>query len=87
MNEALIAIIDALPYILKGTGVTAGIVIGAMGLGLLAGIPMAAGQVYGRRPVRFLIGLYVWFFRGVPGGGGCSCCCFWSISGCSAFSK
>ncbi len=66
MNEALIAIIDALPYILKGTGVTAGIVVGAMGLGLLAGIPMAAGQVYGRRPVRFLIGLYVWFFRGVP---------------------
>jgi polar amino acid transport system permease protein len=66
MTESIIAIIDALPYILKGAAVTAGIVTGAMGLGLIAGIPMAAGQVYGNRPVRFLVGLYVWFFRGVP---------------------
>jgi polar amino acid transport system permease protein len=27
---------------------------------------MAVGQVYGNRCVRFLVGLYVWFFRGVP---------------------
>ncbi len=66
MMESITAVIDALPYILKGAGVTAGIVIGAMGLGLVAGIPMAAAQVYGNRPVRFLVGVYVWFFRGVP---------------------
>jgi polar amino acid transport system permease protein len=64
--DAFTAIIDALPYILKGTAVTAGIVIGAMVLGLIAGIPMAVGQVYGNRPVRFMVGVYVWFFRGVP---------------------
>ena len=66
MLEALIAIQDALPYLLKGGLVTAGIVLGAMGLGLLAGVPMAVGQVYGRPWLRRLIGTYVWFFRGVP---------------------
>lgn len=64
--DALIAIIDALPYILRGAAVTAGIVTGAMVLGLIAGIPMAVGQVYGNRMVRTVISIYVWFFRGVP---------------------
>ena len=64
--EAFIVILDALPYILKGTVITAGIVVGAMALGLIAGIPMAVGQVYGNRSVRTLVGVYVWFFRGVP---------------------
>jgi polar amino acid transport system permease protein len=64
--DAFIAIMDALPYILKGVAVTACIVIGAMMLGLIAGIPMAVGQVYGSRPVRTVVGVYVWFFRGVP---------------------
>jgi polar amino acid transport system permease protein len=27
---------------------------------------MALGQVYGSRPVRWVIGVYVWFFRGLP---------------------
>ncbi|MFO8085465.1 MAG: amino acid ABC transporter permease [Desulfobacterales bacterium] len=66
MVDAFVAIIDALPYILKGTAVTAGIVIGAMAVGLVAGIPMAVAQVYGNRMVRFFVGVYVWFFRGVP---------------------
>jgi polar amino acid transport system permease protein len=66
MTEAITAIFDALPYILQGALVTAGIVIGAMVLGLLAGIPMAVAQVYGKKTIRAIIGLYVWFFRGVP---------------------
>ena len=66
MTEAFVAITDALPYILQGSLVTMAIVFGAMGLGLLAGVPMAVGQVYGGRKTRALIGLYVWFFRGVP---------------------
>ncbi|MCP4690933.1 MAG: amino acid ABC transporter permease [Desulfobacterales bacterium] len=64
--DALIAIKDALPYMLQGGLYTAGIVVGAMTLGLLAGTPMAVGQVYGSGPVRVMIGLYVWFFRGTP---------------------
>lgn len=64
--DSLTAIWEALPYLLQGSLVTITAVVGAMGLGLLIGVPMAVGQVYGNRPVRFFVGLYVWFFRGVP---------------------
>ncbi|KIX13752.1 amino acid ABC transporter permease [Dethiosulfatarculus sandiegensis] len=66
MLESLNVVIDAMPYILVGFLETAGLVFGAMGLGLLMGVPLAVGQVYGNRVVRFLVGIYVWFFRGVP---------------------
>jgi len=66
MLDQLTVIIEALPYILEGAGVSLVIVIGAMMLGLIMGIPMAVGQVYGSPLVRRLIGLYVWFFRGIP---------------------
>ncbi len=55
-----------MPYILQGGLVSLLIVAGAMMLGLAMGIPMAVGQVYGSPFLRRLIGLYVWFFRGVP---------------------
>lgn len=64
--EYLIAIGDALPYILCGAMATIGLVCGAMGLGLVIGVILAVGQVYGKTYVRRLVGLYVWFFRGVP---------------------
>jgi polar amino acid transport system permease protein len=66
MPEGLNAVINAFPYMLQGSLVTIGVVIGAMGLGLLVGIPLAVGQVYGAPLLRTIIGLYVWFFRGVP---------------------
>lgn len=66
MLESITAIKEALPYILQGGLVTAGIVIGAMLFGLTAGIPMSLAQVYGSKPLRVLAGIYVWFFRGVP---------------------
>jgi polar amino acid transport system permease protein len=34
--------------------------------GLVLGVLLAVGQVYGHRPVRLLARVYVWFFRGVP---------------------
>ena len=64
--QKLTVILDALPYILQGAGITLVIVGGAMCLGLLLGVPFALGQVYGPPIVRRLIGVYVWFFRGVP---------------------
>jgi len=64
--QKLTVILDALPYILQGAGITLVIVGGAMRLGLLLGVPFALGQVYGPPIVRRLIGVYVWFFRGVP---------------------
>ena len=64
--NSLLVIWDALPFILGGTLTTVGAVALALGLGLLLGVPLAVGQVYGRPLVRALVGLYVWFFRGVP---------------------
>jgi polar amino acid transport system permease protein len=53
-------------FILKGTGWTAGLILGAMSLGLLIGLPLASLQVYGPGPLRRALSVYVWFFRGVP---------------------
>lgn len=37
-----------------------------MCLGLVIGVNLAVGQVYGNRWIRYVIGIYIWFFRGVP---------------------
>lgn len=58
--------LDWFPYLLAGIGVTFGLVLSSLSLGVVVGLPMALGQVYGSRPVRMLVGLYVWFFRGLP---------------------
>lgn len=64
--NSLLTVLYALPAILPGIAVTVGNVACALGLGLLLGLPMAIGQVYGPWPVRRLAAFYVWFFRGVP---------------------
>lgn len=51
---------------LQGSLVTISVVLTSMALGLLFGVPLAVGQVYGPSWLRRAIGLYVWFFRGVP---------------------
>lgn len=66
MAEGLIAVKDAFWYLLGGAGITLVVVAGAMALGLFLGVPLAVGQVYGPSFLRRLIGLYVWFFRGIP---------------------
>jgi len=66
MTENLLMIYQALPYLLKGSLITIGLVGGALFLGFIIGIPMAVGQVYGSRFVANLIFFYVWFFRGLP---------------------
>lgn len=64
--HTLLTILEALPYILQGTLVTVCLVLGALALGFCLGLPMAVLQVYGPRPAARAVGLYVWFFRGVP---------------------
>lgn len=66
MLESITIVFGAMPWILTGALVSIGTVLCAMLLGLFLGVPMAAGQVYGPSPLRKLIGVYVWFFRGVP---------------------
>jgi polar amino acid transport system permease protein len=66
MPNALSVVIDSLPYLLQGSFLTAAIVVAAMLFGLVIGIFMAVGLVYGNRFIKFLMTTYVWIFRGVP---------------------
>ncbi len=66
MEESLTAVLDALPYMLQGSLVTIGVVLGAMVLGMTLGVFLALGQVYGPGFLQGPIRLYIWFFRGVP---------------------
>ncbi|MDR1678118.1 MAG: amino acid ABC transporter permease [Deltaproteobacteria bacterium] len=58
--------LNALIYIIKGTSLTVALIVVSMIIGLLVGLPIAAIQVYGPRWGRFLVGIYVWLFRGIP---------------------
>lgn len=66
MTENLLLVYQSLPYLLKGAIITLKLIGGALALGLIMGIPMAIGQVYGNKYVANLISFYVWFFRGLP---------------------
>ena len=66
MLKGIFVIIENLPYILGGVGVTLTVVAGALAMGLIAGLILSVAQVYGNRVVRRLVGMYVWFFRGIP---------------------
>ena len=66
MPESLTAIADAFPYLMEGSLVTIVVVAGAMALGMVLGVPLAAAQVYGHPWLRRVIAVYVWFFRGIP---------------------
>lgn len=59
-------LIDWFPFLVTGIIATVGLVLSALGVGFVIGLPAAIGQVYGSRPVAFLINVYVWFFRGLP---------------------
>jgi len=66
MAESLAVLYGALPYLLRGSLVTIAVVVGAMLFGLVVGISLAVGQVYGGKWLHRLARVYIWFFRGVP---------------------
>ncbi|TKB10688.1 amino acid ABC transporter permease [Desulforhopalus sp. IMCC35007] len=66
MPIALSTVIDSLPYLLQGSFITAGIVVSAMLLGLVIGVCMAVGLVFGNKCIQYSITIYIWIFRGVP---------------------
>lgn len=66
MIKSLLVIEQGLPYMLQGAVVNVIVVLSAMLFGFLLGLPLAVGQVYGNRVIRRIIGIYVWFFRGIP---------------------
>jgi len=60
------AAIEGLPYLLRGVWVTMTVVAGALAIGLMLGLVLSIAQVYASRRLRRVVGIYVWFFRGVP---------------------
>lgn len=66
MLEHLTNVASELPYILEGAFVTLIVVVGALSMGFILGIPLSLLHVYGSKPVRWAVGIYVWFFRGTP---------------------
>ncbi len=55
-----------LPRLLDATVTTLELTAASIVLGLLVGILLALGRVYGARPVRWLTNGYIQFFRGTP---------------------
>jgi polar amino acid transport system permease protein len=63
---ALETLIDSLPQLLDGLGVTLGLTAFGIILGTSAGILLATGRSYGPRPLAYLILIYEKVFRGIP---------------------
>lgn len=57
---------EALPFLLQGIITTLGLVLSALFLGFIIGVPLAIGQVFASSWIKKIIGIYVWFFRGLP---------------------
>lgn len=64
--DAIAILIDWFPYLISGIFMTVGLVAVSLLIGIACGLPMALGQIYGNPLVRYIIGIYVWFFRGLP---------------------
>ena len=66
-QQALDPILHSIwPIIRDGAPNTILLTLGLLGLGLLAGFPLAFAQVYGYRPIRWLCKGYEQIFRGIP---------------------
>ena len=64
--ENFIVIYQALPFLLQGILTTLGLVLSSLFLGLVIGLPLSVGEVYGPWYLKKLIGIYIWLFRGLP---------------------
>ncbi len=61
-----LSITESLPYVFSGLWITVVLILGAMAVGLVIGIPFSVIRVYGHPVARKIVAVYVWFFRGVP---------------------
>jgi len=65
MNE-LVNVANGIGLLLKGLGVTLELGFSFIGLGLVLGLLLACGLIYGNRCIRPFCWAFVQFFRGVP---------------------
>ncbi|MDD4765834.1 MAG: ABC transporter permease subunit, partial [Atribacterota bacterium] len=54
------------PSLIEGFIMTAKLVFWSIPIGLVMGIVVAVGRVYGNTPISFFSKLYIIFFRGTP---------------------
>lgn len=66
MDNFLKVFMDVLPELLKGVNFTLSVTIIAVFFGILIGLCMALGKMYGNRIVRFLSNIYIECIRGTP---------------------
>ena len=59
-------VFDCVVALLQGAVLTVFITIAGMALAVLIGLPIATARLYGPAPLRWLAGVYVEFFRGIP---------------------
>ncbi|MFC2078296.1 amino acid ABC transporter permease [Candidatus Bipolaricaulota bacterium] len=57
---------EILPRLLRAAVTTLQLTAFSVALGFVVGIILSLGRVYGPRPVRWLTGIYIGFFRGTP---------------------
>lgn len=77
--NSLTVVFNALPAILAGSFVTIGNVTASLAMGLVLGVPLAVGQVYGGR------GCVGWWRCTSGFSGACPFwCCFFSATACSS---
>ena len=60
------ALTNSAGYLLEGVFVTLLLVALSLFIGFVCGIVLTLGQVYGPKVIKKLVGIYVWFFRGLP---------------------
>ncbi|NJM99080.1 MAG: amino acid ABC transporter permease [Phormidesmis sp. RL_2_1] len=66
MAESLGFVIDALPALLKGAGITLQLTAAAVAFGSIGGIALGIARLSKFAPLRLLARVYVDFFRGTP---------------------
>ncbi|MCS6839943.1 MAG: amino acid ABC transporter permease [Roseiflexus sp.] len=66
MRDAIDLLIKVMPELLQGTGVTLQIALVSLALGMIVGLPVGVGRVYGPVWLRHVLGAYITLFQGTP---------------------
>jgi len=59
-------VLTNLPFLISGLGGTITLAVGAMAVGIVAGLALGLARISPRRPIRAVAGIYVDFVRSVP---------------------
>jgi polar amino acid transport system permease protein len=66
MFDSIIYILTNVPLLMKGVLIAVEITVCSIALGMVIGIFVAFLKIYGSKPVKKIVGIYEWIFRGIP---------------------